>query len=165
MSLYDRFEELVAIILSFVIAVVIALALVQLVIRLVMLLLSGAIDPLEPRILFSCGVIPPSPGGPDFQIGANWTSTAHGPANGSGRGLTLTWSFMPDGTFIPSVAGEPSGPSTLVGRLNGLYGSQSVWLPLFQQVFDAWSAVTSGRSWWTWRWRRCPTRPASSTAR
>ena len=50
MSLYDRFEELVAIILSFVIAVVIALALVQLVIRLVMLLLSGAIDPLEHEV-------------------------------------------------------------------------------------------------------------------
>lgn len=47
MSLYERFEQVVAIILSLVIAVVIALALVQLVTRVVVLLLSGALDPLE----------------------------------------------------------------------------------------------------------------------
>jgi Phosphate-starvation-inducible E family len=47
MSLYDRFEQVVAVVLSLVIAVVIALALVQLVIRVVPLLLSGAADPLD----------------------------------------------------------------------------------------------------------------------
>ena len=47
MSVYERFEQVVAIVLSLVIAAVIALALVQLVIRVVPLLLSGAIDPLE----------------------------------------------------------------------------------------------------------------------
>ena len=47
MSVYERFEQIVAIVLSLVISVVIALALVQLVIRIVPLLLSGAIDPLE----------------------------------------------------------------------------------------------------------------------
>ena len=47
MSVYERFEQVVAIILSFVIATVIVLALVQLVINVVLLLLSGAIDPLE----------------------------------------------------------------------------------------------------------------------
>ena len=47
MSLYERFEQVVAIVLSHVIAVVIALALVQLLIRLVQLLVSGAIDPLN----------------------------------------------------------------------------------------------------------------------
>jgi uncharacterized membrane protein (DUF373 family) len=47
MSVYERFEQVVAIVLSLVIAAVIALALVQLVIRVVVLLLSGAIDPLE----------------------------------------------------------------------------------------------------------------------
>ena len=46
MSVYERFEQVVAIVLSLVIATVIALALVQLVIRVVLLLLSGAIDPL-----------------------------------------------------------------------------------------------------------------------
>jgi uncharacterized membrane protein (DUF373 family) len=47
MSFYERFEQVVAIVLSFVIAVIIALALVQLVARIVLLLLSGTIDPLE----------------------------------------------------------------------------------------------------------------------
>ena len=47
MSAYERFEQIVAIVLSLVIAVVIALALVQLIIRIMPLLLSGAIDPLE----------------------------------------------------------------------------------------------------------------------
>jgi uncharacterized membrane protein (DUF373 family) len=50
MSLYDRFEQVVAIVLSLVIAVVIALALVQLLIRIVPLLLSGVIDPLDHEV-------------------------------------------------------------------------------------------------------------------
>lgn len=47
MSVYERFEQVVAIVLSLVIAVVIALALVQLVVRIALMLLSGALDPLE----------------------------------------------------------------------------------------------------------------------
>ena len=50
MSVYERFEQIVAIVLSLVISVVIVLALVQLVIRVVPLLLSGAIDPLEHEV-------------------------------------------------------------------------------------------------------------------
>ena len=50
MSVYERFEQVVAIVLSLVVAVVIALALVQLVNRIVLLLLSGAIDPLEHNV-------------------------------------------------------------------------------------------------------------------
>ncbi|MET0858208.1 MAG: phosphate-starvation-inducible PsiE family protein [Telluria sp.] len=47
MTLYERFEQVVAIILSLVIALVIALALVQLLVRIAPLLLTGAIDPME----------------------------------------------------------------------------------------------------------------------
>ena len=47
MSLYERFEQVVAIVLSLVVAIIIALALVQLVIGVVPLLLTGAIDPLD----------------------------------------------------------------------------------------------------------------------
>jgi uncharacterized membrane protein (DUF373 family) len=50
MTLYERFEQVVAIILSMVIALVIALALVQLLIRVGPLLLTGAIDPLEHEV-------------------------------------------------------------------------------------------------------------------
>ena len=50
MSLYERFEQVVAIVLSLVIAVVIALAVVQLLSRVVPLLVSGAIDPLDHEV-------------------------------------------------------------------------------------------------------------------
>ena len=50
MSLYERFEQVVAIVLSLVIAVVIALALLQLVVRILPLLVSGAIDPLDHEV-------------------------------------------------------------------------------------------------------------------
>lgn len=52
MTLYDRFEQVVAIILSLVIAVVIALALalVQLLLRVTPLVLAGAIDPLDHEV-------------------------------------------------------------------------------------------------------------------
>ena len=50
MSLYERFEQVVAIVLSGVIAAVIALALLQLVIRVAVLLFSGAVDPLEHEV-------------------------------------------------------------------------------------------------------------------
>ncbi len=47
MSLYERFEHIVAIVLSLVIAVVIAIALIQLLVRVLPLVLSGAVDPLD----------------------------------------------------------------------------------------------------------------------
>jgi uncharacterized membrane protein (DUF373 family) len=50
MTMYERFEQIVAIVLSLVIALVIALALVQLLIRIVPLLISGAIDPMEHEV-------------------------------------------------------------------------------------------------------------------
>jgi uncharacterized membrane protein (DUF373 family) len=50
MSLYERFEQVVAIVLSLVIAVVVAIALAQLLISVVPLLVSGAIDPLDHEV-------------------------------------------------------------------------------------------------------------------
>src|SRR5688572_32070246 len=50
MTVYERFEQIVAIVLSLVISLVISLALVQLVIRIVPLLLIGAIDPLQHEV-------------------------------------------------------------------------------------------------------------------
>lgn len=53
MSFYERFEQIVAIVLSLIIAAVVALALVQLLLRVVPLLLSGSIDPLEHAVFQS----------------------------------------------------------------------------------------------------------------
>jgi uncharacterized membrane protein (DUF373 family) len=50
MSLYERFEQIVAIVLSLVIAVVIIVALMQLLIRVLPLVLSGAVDPLDHEV-------------------------------------------------------------------------------------------------------------------
>ena len=50
MSLYERFEHVVAFVLSVIISVLIALALVQLVSRVVPLLLTGTLDPLDHEV-------------------------------------------------------------------------------------------------------------------
>jgi uncharacterized membrane protein (DUF373 family) len=47
MTVYERFEQIVAIILSVVIAVVVAIALFQLIVRLLPLVLGGVLDPLD----------------------------------------------------------------------------------------------------------------------
>lgn len=50
MSAYERFEQVVAFLLSLVIAMLIALALIQLLVRVVPLLLTGALDPLDHQV-------------------------------------------------------------------------------------------------------------------
>jgi uncharacterized membrane protein (DUF373 family) len=50
MNLYERFEHVIAFILSLIIALVIALALLQLLARVVPLFVSGAIDPLDHEV-------------------------------------------------------------------------------------------------------------------
>lgn len=47
MTFYERFERVVAIILSLIVTLIIALSLVQLIARIVPLLLTGALDPLD----------------------------------------------------------------------------------------------------------------------
>ena len=54
MNHYERFEHVVAFILSLIIAVVIALAMLQLLSRVVPVLLSGAIDPLDHETSKAC---------------------------------------------------------------------------------------------------------------
>ena len=82
-----------------------------------------------------------------FQLATRWAATAS-----SGGGLQqgdptiITWSIVPDGTIInavPSIPSEVTGPSDLVSWLNTLYpGGQNEWLPLFEEIFDRWSAIS-----------------------
>jgi len=84
--------------------------------------------------------LPPAAQLPDS---GRWSATAtNGPDLRQGDATTLTWSIVPDGTPIASAVGEPAAPSNLQAFLNGIYGSPSVWLPLFQQVFDRWAEVS-----------------------
>lgn len=72
-----------------------------------------------------------------------WTTTATdaGPLS-QGDPTTLTWSIVPDGTSIFGYNGEPTAPSNLNAWLNGIYGSPTVWLPIFEGIFDVWGEAT-----------------------
>ena len=80
-----------------------------------------------------------------FRIGARLTNTA---TNGSGlkRGdaITVTYSFVPDGTTIPDPKNGENAtqPSDLKAYLNGIYGSQAVWQNIFAQIGASLSAKT-----------------------
>ncbi|MGJ8635959.1 MAG: matrixin family metalloprotease [Phycisphaerales bacterium] len=79
-----------------------------------------------------------------FQQTSRWSSTAtDGAGLGQGDPTTITYSFVPDGTFVPNLGiGLGSGNSALFAWLNGIYGSQATWQPLFEQVFDRWAELT-----------------------
>ncbi|MFO0859645.1 MAG: matrixin family metalloprotease [Phycisphaerales bacterium] len=78
-----------------------------------------------------------------FQFAARWGATAMVPsATPFGKPTTITWSIVPDGTPIDGFNGEPAAASNLRARLNAIYGSQAVWLPIIQSVFDRWAQVS-----------------------
>ncbi len=78
-----------------------------------------------------------------FQQTGRWTSTAtDGGGLGQGTPTTLTYSFIPDGTFIPNLGiGLGSGNSTMFQWLDGIYGDTQTWQDLFHQVFDRWEEL------------------------
>jgi hypothetical protein len=79
-------------------------------------------------------------GGDRYTIQGRWSQTATDGNTGIlGDPIHLTYSFLPDGTFIPSGAGEPSGPSVLYAEMNSQFGDPSVWKPLFAEHFALWS--------------------------
>ncbi|HMP16170.1 MAG TPA: matrixin family metalloprotease [Gemmatales bacterium] len=76
---------------------------------------------------------------------SRWTSgTAITPVQGYSQGspLQLTWGFMALGAAINNDGSFPDGNNNLQTRLNNIYGSQDVWQPLFQSVFDRWSSIS-----------------------
>lgn len=87
----------------------------------------------------------------------HWASTASdgGSVGDQGRPVTLTWSFVPDGTIIPGgqVTGEATNDgSDLRAWLATIYGGSATdpaaaqpWFPVFQAVFDNIAAKTGVR--------------------
>ncbi|MGV6814148.1 MAG: matrixin family metalloprotease [Phycisphaerales bacterium] len=76
-----------------------------------------------------------------YQQGNRWSNTAtNGGGLGQGDPTIITYSFAPDGAFIPD-AGLGSGTSQTFAWLNGLYGSPAVWQQLFTQIFDRWEEL------------------------
>jgi hypothetical protein len=72
---------------------------------------------------------------------ARWGPTAMQGGGALGDPIILTWSIVPDGTPVPSGAGEADGVSNLNEFMNGIYGSQGVWRALYEQMFARWSAL------------------------
>lgn len=78
-----------------------------------------------------------------FQI-SRWSLTASGATGGAGDPITLTYSFPPDGTIIPTIDGVdfPQGINNFNAWMNGIYGGPLAWRAIFDQVFDRWSEVS-----------------------
>ena len=79
-----------------------------------------------------------------FQQTNRWAGTvASGSAGSDGEPITLTYSFVPDGTVIPNGVGEGVGVSNLFARFNLIYGGNTAaWQDKFHAVFDRWEALT-----------------------
>lgn len=75
-----------------------------------------------------------------FQQTSRWNNTAtDGPGSGGqGNPITITYSYVPDGTPLSGSGAT----SSLFSWLNGIYGSPANWQPLFDQVFDRWEELT-----------------------
>ncbi|MFN7020905.1 MAG: matrixin family metalloprotease [Phycisphaerales bacterium] len=74
-----------------------------------------------------------------FVLNSRWPGSNNAP-------ISLTWSFVPDGTSIPGSAtvGEPTSNSTLFQTMASRFGeaNRAVWMAQFQACFDRWSALT-----------------------
>lgn len=85
-----------------------------------------------------------------------WSQTATDGNTGSlGTAVTITWSFVPDGTAVPDGGKNAQGNDTmatsdLIAKLNAAYGSPTTpgdlttapWFVIFDDAFNSWSEVT-----------------------
>ncbi|MEQ8785965.1 MAG: Ig-like domain-containing protein [Pirellulaceae bacterium] len=85
----------------------------------------------------------------EYQAANRWEeTTSDGGGLDWGDATTLTWSIVPDGTWIPGFVGESAASSKFVSFMKSLYGSTSgsiesqPWFPLIVSVFDRWSEVS-----------------------
>ncbi|MEO1129319.1 MAG: matrixin family metalloprotease, partial [Planctomycetota bacterium] len=79
--------------------------------------------------------------GPRYQQTARWSTTSAGNTGGQGDPIVLRYSYVPDGTFIPSGVGEPAGNSDLQAFLTGIYGNAATWQQIFDDIFDRWGSL------------------------
>ncbi|MEM7755481.1 MAG: GC-type dockerin domain-anchored protein, partial [Planctomycetota bacterium] len=78
-----------------------------------------------------------------FEQTGRWNGTALDPSGGGqGNPTVLTYSFPPDGTFIPSGVGEPSGPNDLNAFMDGIYGNRAIWRGFYDDIFQDWADLS-----------------------
>jgi len=68
-----------------------------------------------------------------------------GPEEDRGEPVSLTYSFVPDGTMVDGLAFggfTEFHPSVLHARLNALFGDEQTWKQHFRDMFDDWAEVT-----------------------
>ncbi len=80
--------------------------------------------------------------GDRFQLTGRWTISALGePSYAQGEPVRLTYSFVPDGTFVPDLIGA-SGNSQLFAFLDGIYGNTATWQAIYADVWDRWASIS-----------------------
>lgn len=88
--------------------------------------------------------------GPAFYLDSHWdpaaTANSDGLSNAQGESLTLTWSIIPDGTFMPQdpTADVASCNSDLIAQMDSIYGAGN-WQAEIANVFAEWQASTGNR--------------------
>jgi hypothetical protein len=82
--------------------------------------------------------------GSDYELATRWAFVATPGGTGTqGSPTTLTYSFVPDGTWVPGGTGEPGSVSDLFATFNGIIpGGPTGWQAYFHQAFQQWGAVT-----------------------
>lgn len=79
-----------------------------------------------------------------FQTHSYWMFTATDGAVQQGVPMTITYSFVPDGTTIPSAGYGDEGPSVLFEEFdNNFPGGRNAWKAAFAQAFNRWGELTN----------------------
>ncbi len=79
---------------------------------------------------------PPPPNPLAFFTGTSWTPV--------GEGLTLTWSLVPDGTFIPSFGTGAGASSDMFATFDAQFaaaGGRATWVSLVEQFLERWTEL------------------------
>ena len=71
-----------------------------------------------------------------------WQVSASGPRSGIGIPGTITWSIVPDGTFVPGGGLTTAGPSDLNDFLNATFTGGVTGEALIEQSFNRWDELS-----------------------
>ncbi len=74
--------------------------------------------------------------------GSRWTTTATDGAVAQGQSITITYSFVPDGTPIAVVGFPGSEPSSLFANFDASFpGGRAAWKAKFAEAFNRWGEL------------------------